>query len=294
MRCHMKNKQKTLRCMDAPVYRYWQALYMAFYSRRLYVDVAKRWRGFGLFYLLLLIGVASIPLSLHLIRDFNHYFNDQMMLPLENIPPMKVQKGEFIFDEPMPYFIKNKAGVVVGMIDTRTNVSSMDSAYPELVVQITKNNFMFRTPPFKLFFDTDDQPIKLPLIKTLNKTDSRTFIAKEVVDVPAVFSVKWLTDIMIYPLVVSSIFGFCIVFILAFSMLAQVISWLILKHRLRYKEACRLVVMTSTTYLSFFLLLLSAHLVFPGIELFCLALGAVYFSYAVLSVKRDSQRMVRV
>ena len=41
----IKNK---LKLIDAPVYRYWDALYMSFYSRRLYVDVGKRWRGLGI------------------------------------------------------------------------------------------------------------------------------------------------------------------------------------------------------------------------------------------------------
>src|SRR5476651_2545843 len=58
-----KEKNK-LKLIDAPVYGYWKALYMSFYSRRLYVDIGKRWHGFGLVYLLLAIAVLSLPFAL--------------------------------------------------------------------------------------------------------------------------------------------------------------------------------------------------------------------------------------
>ncbi len=50
----IKNKLKPI---DAPAYGYWKALYMSFYSTRLYVDVGKRWRGIGLLYLLFFVVV---------------------------------------------------------------------------------------------------------------------------------------------------------------------------------------------------------------------------------------------
>ena len=75
----MIKKKQTLRPLDAPIYNYWQALYRSFYSGRLYIDVIKRWRGFGALYLLLAISLASIPLSLRIMVDFNHYFEKKMI-----------------------------------------------------------------------------------------------------------------------------------------------------------------------------------------------------------------------
>ncbi|HEL8434089.1 TPA: hypothetical protein U0D75_002421, partial [Legionella pneumophila] len=83
-----KNKLKPI---DAPIYSYWQALYMSFYSKRLFVDVGKRWRGIGLIYLLLVVAICSIPFSIRIASDFNKTFNQQIIQPLLQLPTVYVQ-----------------------------------------------------------------------------------------------------------------------------------------------------------------------------------------------------------
>ena len=47
------------------------------------MDVAKRWRGVGFFYLWLMIAVASIPLCARLIFEYNLFIEDQIVAPLK-------------------------------------------------------------------------------------------------------------------------------------------------------------------------------------------------------------------
>lgn len=289
----MKKKQpQAPKPINTRIYSYWQSFYMAWYSRRLYVDVAKRWRGLGFFYLLLLIAIASIPVSVRIVIDFNRYVNEQIISPIEKIPPLTIQNGELIFDKDMPYLIKNKAGAVVIAIDSNGVVKDMDSTYPKLMLLITKHKLYFRMPEIKVFFNPQDKQPAPPTVETLDKHDSEIFVAKDWVKNSGLLRLKWLITVMIYPMLVSFLFGLFYTFFLILAMLGQVFSWLIFKYKLSFKEAARLLVVACTAQVTIFLILLSVNLLFQGMGLLALIMNATYFSYAVLSVKRESKMMV--
>ena len=46
--------------MEKPRYKLFQPLFLSFYSAALYRDVAKRWRGTGLAYLLMLLALSCL------------------------------------------------------------------------------------------------------------------------------------------------------------------------------------------------------------------------------------------
>ena len=289
----MRKKQQMPRQIDGPVFGYWQALYMAFYSSRLYVDVAKRWRGFCFVYLLILVAIMAVPLSVRIICDFNHYFNERIISTLEKIPPVPVRNGAFIFDKPMPYLIKDKAGVVVAMIDTNRIVSGMDAAYPNLVMQISKHAFYFRLPKINLFLNLPEQPGNHEaVVGTLDNTTPSLFVAKNWGKTHGILKMKWLTAMMVYPFLIPFLVGMFFSCLLVLAMLSQVFSWLILRYKLTFKEAVRILIVASTAQISVFLILWATQAVFPNITLFYMALSTIYFSYAVLSVKRESKMMI--
>ena len=286
-------KQQIPRLIDSRIYRYWQALFMAFYSRRLYVDVAKRWHGFCFFYLLLVIAVASIPVSIRITLDINHYLTDDLIAPIEKIPPLQVKHGEIRFDKPMPYFIKNKAGEAVIMIDTRKVMTNLDAIYPELMVLITKNKLYFRRPDIKFFFNTPEQALHNAVVHTLDKSVSQVFVVKEWIKSSNIIRLKWFVTLMVYPVLVSFVFGLCFSLLLAFSMFAQTVSWLIFRFKIKFAEAARLLIVSSTSLFFAFFLLWAFNLLFRGVELIFLASFVLYFSYGVLAVKRESRMLVR-
>ena len=288
----MRKKQQVPTLINTRVYGYWQALYMSLYSGQLYVDVAKRWRGFGFLYMLLLVAIASIPFSVRIIMDFNRYFNEQIISPIEQIPPLTIQNGTLIFDKEMPYLIKNKAGSVVVAIDTSGVVKGLDGAYPELMMLITQHKLYFRPPYTKLFLGSLNRATEKPFIETLYKQASEIFVAKEWIKASGVLKLKWFVLAMVYPMVFPFVFGLFYMFFLILAMLAQVFSWLIFKYKLTYKEATRLLTVASTAQVVIFLILLSANFLFHGVGLLAVILNALYFSYAVLSVKRESKMMV--
>ena len=79
-------KKSVLKPIDKPAYSYWSALWKSFYSRRLYVDVGKRWSGFGILYLLLVIALLSLPFYLRVLQSVNQSFQEQIIEPSVKIP----------------------------------------------------------------------------------------------------------------------------------------------------------------------------------------------------------------
>ena len=104
----MANNNKSLQLADVSRFGRWQALYLSFYSSALYIDVAKRWRGLGLIYLLLMVMLTTFVYSIKNIIDYNAKFEEQFILVLRELPKITVTEGRVSIDEPMPYSIKNK------------------------------------------------------------------------------------------------------------------------------------------------------------------------------------------
>lgn len=289
----MKKKKQLPRLIDAPVYGYWRALYMAFYSKQLYVDVAKRWKGVCFLYLWLVIAVMSLPLTARLMYDYNLFIKEQIIEPLVNIPPLELRDGVVSFNEPMPYFVKSKTGAVVAMIDTRTDGRGMEGTNPELMLLITRDKFYFRSPTINLFpkISTTPTPHK-PIIKEPEKGQYSILVLSEWLESSGILNTKWLVAGLIYPFIVSFIFGVFFIIFLVVTMLAQVFSWTIFRYHLKFTDAMRILIVSSTAQLSVLLILLGVNVWFSGMSFVCLALSLIYFSYAVLSVKRDSQKLV--
>ena len=289
----MKNKKQTIRIIDAPMYRYWQALYMAFYSSRLYVDVAKRWRGYGVLYLLLVLVIALIPLSARIIFEFDRYFNEQMILPLEALPPLYVQNGEVAFDKPMPYLIKNKTGDIVAIIDTTGAVKKINSTYPKLNFLITKDTLYFRPPKSQIFaLNTTPTSGDDVYAQPLGKGSNEVFVAKDWVRSSGLLNLKLMTEILVYPVMTMFVFGLYTIFMLTLAFIGQLFALIVFKFPITFKDACRLFLVASTAQVFVFFVLLAANVVFAGIGILYVALIAVYFNYAVFSVKRESKKMV--
>lgn len=292
-----KRKQK-MRPVDARVYRYWQALYLSLYSRRLYVDVAKRWKGFGLMYCLLLLTIAVIPLSVKSIIDFNQYLGADLIKPISEIPTFNVLDGKVMFDGKMPYYIKNQAGQDIVIIDTTGQITQISNKYPKLVMLVTQDKYYFRAP--KLLFLKDDltnrQIFNKERIETysMKKIKNGVFDAKTWVETSGLLTIKNGLLFIVYPFLVSSIFGIISTIMIVLAMMGQVVSYTIFKYKLKFKPACRIMMVSSSIGTSLFLCLKAIQLNSTVMSSLCMVLVFVYFSFAVLAIKRESKQLVHV
>lgn len=290
-----QRKAKALQLGDFPRYSRWQAIYMAFYSSHLYIDVAKRWRGFGIIYLLLMIACATVPLSVRMVLVLHSYFNEQLIHPLKVLPPLFIHNGEFSFEKPMPYYIKNKADEVVAIIDTTGKVKGINSAYyPMLTWLVTKKNMYYRMPPLILFNSITTGPQNNPVYTYQPDPDvGDVFIGREWLNSTGLQGLSTLFLCIIYPCIVFLFFGFLSILLFGLAALAQFFARVMFKLRLEYRASFRLVIVALTPPIMISWGLLGADRVISGSGYFFIALFAAYFCFGVVMLKRCSRVMVR-
>jgi hypothetical protein len=134
---------------------FWQAPYLAWFSRPFYQDVAQRWRGLALTYLLVLIAVAWLPNALRL-NGWTENFRTQDLPPiLEQVPRLEIAGGEIQADVTMPYrIIDPKSNETLVVIDK--NASGDDFDRLNTLVLITKGQIISNRNGFNRSFDLAD------------------------------------------------------------------------------------------------------------------------------------------
>ena len=104
---------------------------------------------------------------------------------------------------------------------------------------------------------------------------------------------KLVAEWLVYPLLIGFIFGLYVGTLLFLSFIAQLVSIIIFKMRFTFKESCRLFLVASTPQVAIFFALHTANISPPGEHYFYIIISSIYFSYAALSVKRESRSLVR-
>ena len=133
-------------------YNYLQAIYMSFYSRRLYRDVANNW-GLGvvlyLFVLLVLCVLVLMfkyqPMILIATEKFSNTYITQM-------PELTIDKGQVTTPQQKPYFIGTPSGNILAIIDTSGRYTNLDKVPKSTRILLTKDSLYYdledaKTPP---------------------------------------------------------------------------------------------------------------------------------------------------
>ncbi len=118
-------------------------LYMSFFSKSLYRDVAKNWRGLGLRYLLSLLALCLIPQVMTVQSDLTAYLNSEAPKIVRQFPTVTVRNGAASINKPQPYFIRDeKTGKPLMIIDTTGSISSLKGT--TAIVLLTKKMLIVR------------------------------------------------------------------------------------------------------------------------------------------------------
>lgn len=103
------------------------ALYLSFFSRALYRDVAARWKGFCVVYLLAVLALCTIPGVLRMQSDLGAWLSDQAPGYIRQLPAITIHKGVLSTDAPEPYRILNeKTGEPVVLFDSTGEITSLE------------------------------------------------------------------------------------------------------------------------------------------------------------------------
>lgn len=291
-----KKEKKGLKPIDSPVYRYWSALWMSFYSRRLYVDVGKRWKGLGLLYLLLVIAVFSIPFFCRMTVSLNQSFKEQIMDPLLKIPVFYIQNGAVVFDKPMPYLIDNDKKQTVVIIDTTGKVNNFSDEYPYLTILINKDRISFKIPSPQLF-TMSNQPLPnkgRPIVQPFDKGANLVFDGKKLVEQNSVTGLEYASQVMLYPIIAGIFFSIFIVFFSVLALLGQTFSGIFFSFKINFSTSSRLLIVSGTPMLLLLFIMLTFNSIFQGLGVILFLLLIAYYSYALYALRAESRRIVKV
>ncbi|MCH9756681.1 MAG: DUF1189 domain-containing protein [Gammaproteobacteria bacterium] len=281
-----KTKRKTAH------YRYLEACYMAFFSRRLYVDVVRRWHGYGLLYLLVMLSVFVLPYSVNLMIEYRHFVDQKIILPVNNLPPFSLRGGQVQFHSPMPYLVKNEQGKVISLIDTTGKIKRLPYfLYPDATVLVTKNELHVSVPALDVLkrgegFETEDS------VSTFSLDDNTNFVGADWVSSSNINKIKYLLLVSLHPVTMMFYFGMYIVMLFAFTLVGQFLTRFVFKVRLTFKEIARVMAVASTPQACLYFMLFAFNKVYSGTGIIYMVLLAIYFSFGVLAYRHENRAMV--
>ena len=131
-------------------YTIFHPLFMSFYSKSLYRDVARNWKVktafFYLFFLLAVCSVLSlIGLSWAVSAAIKSQFVRQIVV---QIPPIWISQGEVITEQAAPYTIEiPQSDYPLAIIDTSGEITSLNDT--QALVLLTKSQLLFRRSAFE-------------------------------------------------------------------------------------------------------------------------------------------------
>lgn len=258
---------------------YARALFRAFYSGELYIEVNRLWRGLGLRYLFLLSVVLSVPWASTEYVKQAHFYNDVVIPAVKQLPPIHIQDGEVQFDKPMPYMIKDQQGKPVIIIDTTEKIKSLkDDKYSDVLLLITKDSFVYQ---FRGIPPTID-PIKK---EAEGKVSAALFLQ-------ALENGRWMFMTSLYPVLVLSLFSTLFVLSLLYGFIAIPISISLIKYPINYRQSIKLTAVAMTPMSAVLFILYLGNWVNNGTGVLLFLVMSAYYIFAVRANKHAPKSLV--
>jgi hypothetical protein len=252
-------------------------LYMSFFSKSLYKDVAKNWRGLCLLYLLSLLALCLIPQVMTLQTDLTDYLNSAAPKIVRQFPTITIKKGEASISELQPYFIRDeKTGRPLMIIDTTGGISSLKGTTASILV--TKKSVIVRKDANETrSFDLSDVGNF-----TVGKTD--------IYDLMDILQ-NWFA-VMIFPFALLISFVFHAAEVLVYATIGTLFLRLS-RLSLPFRALYRLAVISITPVMITGAVLFTAGLEIPYWWLFSFMISLAYLNYALrASVEKEGQEAV--
>ena len=115
-----------------------QAFVLSFFSKSLYRDVARNWRGIGYSYLFFALLLVWIPTMIKMQVGLTRAVNNDSPAFTQQIPRITISNGQASTDVQTPYFIKDPNGTPLIIIDTTGTYQSLDDTPAKLLLTKTK------------------------------------------------------------------------------------------------------------------------------------------------------------
>jgi len=127
---------------DPKTFTIFQTLYLSFFSRPLYQDVRRNWKGLCLPYLLFILMFYWVPEMMNMNKNISEFIADEAPQFVDQVPVITITKGKASIKESVPFYVKDKNSVPFAIIDTSGQTTSLDNT--PAVVLITQDSLVVR------------------------------------------------------------------------------------------------------------------------------------------------------
>lgn len=190
-------------------YTLFEALYLSFYSKRLYREVAATWGGKAFVYAFLILTLAWIGHVIGYQTSINHIYKTTSHALVEQLPVITVDHGKISTPENRPYAIKalDDPNQVIVMIDTSGQYTTLAEANAEVLM--TENSIITKS-------DNETKIYELPRALTY------TFVPVMVNEkISAVIGYAW---VLMLPFLILASFFVMIIKSLVYALIGRIFS----------------------------------------------------------------------
>ncbi len=243
-------------------YNMLQAIYLSFYSKRLYQDVAVNWSGNVFLYLLLVLALSwVIPTYwMQIGLERGHATFSKNIVP--QIPVMEIKEGKITTPLAQPYVITDpRTNARMAVIDTQGQYKTPEEAKAPFL--ITKTEIINKS-----YNETKIYRIPETLTATINPISINEFIGGFIQYSWIIFFICALLLSYLYRLIQTILYAL-------FGMLLSKVNRMTLTYGQIYKIA--IVALTPAIILSTIFTLVSFNFAYELMFYFLLTMGYLYF-----------------
>ncbi len=187
-----------------------QGIYMVFFSRDFYRDVAKHWRGMAVLFLIILASLSSAATILTIDKYVSKFFSTVAPEIIDQVPLLKIKNGRVITPEKKVYRVSYKAGEesFLAIIDTTGKIRSIEESGADIL--ITNSHLVFKK---------SDNEIRT---YSLANAEDMTVTRNDLKGIMDIFDSWYLA--IVAPLVILSIVIYKLILMLLYSLIGLVAS----------------------------------------------------------------------
>lgn len=246
-------------------YSIFHPLVLSFFSKSLYRDVGKNWRGTGLLYLAVLLALVWIPTMIKGHLQMSKWVDGDSKEITKQIPAVTISNGQVSTDVTTPHFIKDpKTGDTIAIIDITGEYETLENTDAKFL--LTKS--------------------KVIVSKSGNRSETYDLSGVQSFYVDRSHVEGWLTSArqwlfpVLYPLALIFSFIFRAVQVLIYALIGMLFAK-ILNANLDYKTLMRLAAISITPVILLNLLLEFVPIKIPWWSLIVIVIALAYLFLAV-------------
>jgi hypothetical protein len=252
-------------------------LFMSFYSKDFYRDVAQNWKNYAFLYLLFLLALCSVVKTVKIHYDFSDFVTKHAPAYINQFPAINFLNGKASIEADEPYFIKDpRTGDDIIIIDTTGQINSLNDT--SAVMLLTEAKLILKKS------DRETQEVNLSEIEDFRLDQDIVYGWLKIVQ-------KWLA-VVFFPFFVLGSFVYRLVQVLIYGIIGMLFAG-ILKTDIEFQSLISIAVMAITP-----VVILDAFMGPPGISAvfwrfvcFLISMGFLYFGIKANSKSRDQSNI---